>query len=201
MERWVADYGYAAIFVLMALESACIPIPSEVTMLVGGWYSSTGSLDFFWTGAAGVAGNMVGSWLAYGLGRTSGRALLDAYGRYVLIRPHDVDRAEVWWSRHGEAATFFSRLLPVIRTFISLPAGIARMPFGKFSLYTFLGVIPWTYALTWLGVVVEDNWEQALTYFDIPALIIAALVVVAIGVWYLRRRRQRREAIRTPDRT
>ncbi len=197
----MADYGYAAIFVLMALESACIPIPSEVTMLVGGWYSSTGSLDFFWTGAAGVAGNMVGSWLAYGLGRTSGRALLDAYGRYVLIRPHDVDRAEVWWSRHGEAATFFSRLLPVIRTFISLPAGIARMPFGKFSLYTFLGVIPWTYALTWLGVVVEDNWEQALTYFDIPALIIAALVVVAIGVWYLRRRRQRREAIRTPDRT
>lgn len=194
----MADYGYAAVFVLMALESACIPFPSEVTMLVGGWYSSSGSLDFFWTGAAGVAGNMVGSWVAYGIGRTTGRALLDRYGRYVLIRPHDVDRAEVWWERHGEAATFFSRLLPVIRTFISLPAGIARMPFGKFSLYTFLGVIPWTYALTWLGVVVEENWEQALTYFDIPALIIGVAVVAAIGVWYVRRRRRRSLEEREP---
>ncbi len=195
MEGWVTDYGYLAIFLLMLAESACIPFPSEVTMLVGGFYATgTGTLDFFWVGAAGVAGNLVGSWIAYAIGRKTGRALLDRYGKYVLIRSHDVDKAEVWWEKHGEAATFFSRLLPVIRTFISLPAGIAKMPFGKFTLFTFLGVIPWTYALTWLGVVVCDNWERVLHYFDVPTMIIAAGVVVAAVVWYLRRRKQKAAA-------
>ena len=194
MERWVTDYGYIAIFLLMLAESACIPFPSEVTMLVGGWYAADGNLDFFWVGAAGVLGNLVGSWLAYGLGRWRGRELLDRYGKYVLIRPHDVDKAEVWWEKHGEAATFFSRLLPVIRTFISVPAGIAKMPFGKFTVYTFLGVIPWTYALTYLGVVVGDNWEQILDYFNIPTLIIGGLLLVTAIVWYLRRRKKRRNA-------
>jgi membrane protein DedA with SNARE-associated domain len=195
MEDWVVDYGYLAIFLLMLAESACIPFPSEVTMLVGGWYAATGELNFFWVGACGVLGNLVGSWAAYWVGRTTGRGLLDRYGKYILIRSHDIDRAEVWWEKYGEAATFFSRLLPVIRTFISLPAGIARMPIGKFSVYTFLGVIPWTFALAWLGVVVEDNWEAVLDYFDVPTLIIAALLVVGAGVWYLRRRRQRKNAM------
>ncbi|MGH2777896.1 MAG: DedA family protein [Actinomycetota bacterium] len=192
MEDWVTDYGYIAIFLLMLAESACIPFPSEVTMLVGGWYAATGDLNFFWVGAAGVLGNLVGSWIAYGVGRTMGRGVLDRYGRYVLIRSHDIDKAEVWWERYGEAATFFSRLLPVIRTFISLPAGIAKMPIGKFTLYTFLGVIPWTYALTYLGVVVEDNWEAVLAYFDIPTLIIGSVILIAAGYWYYRRRKQRR---------
>jgi membrane protein DedA with SNARE-associated domain len=192
MESWVIDYGYLAIFLLMLAESACIPFPSEVTMLVGGWYAATGDLNFFWVGAMGVLGNVVGSWIAYGVGRTMGRGVLDRYGKYVLIRSHDIDKAEIWWERYGEAATFFSRLLPVIRTFISLPAGIAKMPFGKFTLYTFLGCIPWTYALTWLGVVVEDNWERVLDYFDLPTLIIGTLVVVAAVIWYLRRRKQRK---------
>ncbi len=198
MERLVVDYGYAAIFVLMLAESACIPFPSEVTMLVGGWYAADGKLDFFWVGALGVAGNMVGSWVAYGVGRTTGRGLLDRYGKYVLIRSHDIDKAEVWWDRHGEAATFFSRLLPVIRTFISLPAGIARMPFGKFSVYTLLGVIPWTYGLTYIGVVVEDNWERVLDYFDLPTLLIAAALVAIGGVWYVSRRRSSRSPERPP---
>jgi membrane protein DedA with SNARE-associated domain len=191
MERWVADFGYLAIFLLMLAESACIPFPSEVTMLVGGWYTADGTLNFFWVGTAGVLGNMVGSWLAYWGGRYFGRDLLDRYGKYVLIRKHDIDKAEIWWDKHGEAATFFSRLLPVIRTFISVPAGIARMPFGKFTLYTFLGVIPWTFALAYVGVLVEDNWEKVLGYFDIPTLLIAAVVLaVALG-WYLRRRKDR----------
>ena len=192
METWVTEYGYIAIFLLMLAESACIPFPSEVTMLVGGWYAATGDLNFFWVGAAGVLGNLVGSWIAYGVGRTMGRGVLDRYGKYVLIRSHDIDKAEVWWERYGEAATFFSRLLPVIRTFISLPAGIAKMPLGKFTLYTFLGVIPWTYALTYLGVVVEDNWERVLAYFDIPTLIIGSVILMAAGYWYYRRRKQRR---------
>lgn len=192
MENFITHYGYIAIFLLMLAESACIPFPSEVTMLVGGFYAADGRLDFFLVGAAGVLGNLVGSWLAYALGRATGRELLDRYGKYVLIRSHDVDRAEIWWGKHGEAATFFSRLLPVIRTFISLPAGIARMPFGKFTAYTFLGVIPWTFGLTYVGVVVGDNWERVLHYFNIPTLIIAALVAGGAGLWYLGRRRQRR---------
>lgn len=202
MEHWVEDYGYPAIFVLMLLESALVPFPSEVTMLAGGFYAAEGSLDLFWVGAAGVMGNMVGSWIAYALGRKTGRALLDRYGRYILIRRHDIDRAEVWWDKHGEAATFFSRLLPVIRTFISLPAGIAKMPLGKFSVYTFLGVVPWTYGLAYLGVVLGENWERVLGYFDLPTLLIAGTLVVVVGIWYLRRRKQQKalaEAIQ-PDR-
>lgn len=198
MEGLVTDYGYAAIFLLMLAESACIPFPSEVTMLVGGWYAADGRLDFFWVGAAGVLGNLVGSWIAYAVGRKTGRELLDRYGRYVLIRAHDVDRAEVWWDKHGEAATFFSRLLPVLRTFISLPAGIARMPFGKFSVYTFLGVIPWTYALTYVGLLVEDNYERIVGYFDVPTLIIGTLLLGAAIYWYYRRRKQRRTTTTGP---
>ncbi len=199
MERWIVDYGYVAIFLLMLAESACIPFPSEVTMLVGGWYAADGRLDFMAVGAAGVLGNLVGSWIAYAVGRTTGRALLDRYGRYILIRPHDIDRAEVWWDRYGEAATFFSRLLPVIRTFISLPAGVAKMPFGKFSVLTFLGVIPWTYALAYVGVVVEDNWERVVDLFDVPTLLIGGAVVVAVVTWYLRRRRRRNALDGEPD--
>ena len=194
MEKWVESYGYVAIFLLMLAESACIPFPSEVTMLVGGWYAADGRLDFFLVGTAGVLGNLVGSWLAYWAGRRYGRELLDRYGKYVLIRSHDIDRAEVWWEKHGEAATFFSRLLPVIRTFISVPAGIAKMPFGKFTLYTFLGCIPWTFALTYVGVLVQDNWERVLNYFDLPTLLIAVGLLVVAGAWYVRRRRTNRQA-------
>ena len=190
MEDAVREYGYLAIFLLMLAESACIPFPSEVTMLVGGWYSATGDLNFFWVGFWGVAGNLVGSWVAYVVGRSTGRELLDRYGRYILIRSHDIDKAEVWWAKYGEAATFFSRLLPVVRTFISLPAGIAKMRFGKFTVYTFLGVIPWTFALTYVGVVVEGNWERVLGYFDIPTLIIGTALVAGAVYWYVRRRRR-----------
>ncbi len=189
MEEWVIRYGYVAIFLLMLAESACIPFPSEVTMLVGGWYASDGDLNFWLVGAAGVFGNLVGSWIAYAVGRTTGRELLDRYGKYIFIRSHDIDRAEKWWARYGDTATFVSRLLPVIRTFISLPAGIARMPFWKFTVYTFLGVIPWTYALTYMGVLVEDNWERVLDYFDVPTLVIGIGILALAGWWYLRRRR------------
>jgi membrane protein DedA with SNARE-associated domain len=193
MQHVVTTYGYLAIFLLMVAESACIPFPSEVTMLVGGWYAANGRLEFFWVGALGVLGNLIGSWIAYAVGRWTGRSLLDRYGRFILIKSHDVDRAEVWWERHGEAATFFSRLLPVLRTFISLPAGIAKMPFKKFTLYTFLGVVPWTFGLAYLGVLVKDNWENVFGYFNLPTLLIAAALLVAAALWLLRHRRARSE--------
>jgi membrane protein DedA with SNARE-associated domain len=192
MEGWVEDYGYGAIFLLMLFESALIPFPSEVTMLAGGFYVVEGSLNLFWVTVAGVMGNMVGSWIAYAIGRRTGRAVLDRYVKYVLIRSHDIDKAEVWWARHGDAATFFSRLLPVIRTFISLPAGIAKMPLGKFSVYTFLGVVPWTFGLAYLGVVVGENWARVLNYFDLPTLLIGVTLVIGAGIWYLRRRKQQK---------
>jgi membrane protein DedA with SNARE-associated domain len=189
MEHWVTTYGYLAIFLLMVAESACIPFPSEVTMMVGGWYAAEGELALLGVILAGVVGNVVGSWLAYGLGYKTGRSLLDRYGRYVLIRSHDIDKAEQWWDRHGEAATFFSRLLPVLRTFISLPAGMARMPFWRFTLYTILGVIPWTAALALAGALVKDHWERLLPYFDWPTAIIVGVILLIAIVGFVRKRR------------
>lgn len=187
------DYGYVAIFVLMALESACVPIPSEVTMLFGGALTSAAfagsgaELSIFWVGFAGVAGNMVGSWLAYWAGWEGGRPLIDRYGRYLLIRPHEVDRAHAWFETKGEATVFGARLLPVVRTFISLPAGIARMPFWKFTVYTLLGCVPFVYALTLLGHAAGRNWEEVEKVLaPISWIILAALVV--LGVIYVARR-------------
>lgn len=188
--HWVTSYGYAAIFLLMAVSAACIPFPSEITLLVGGFYASSGRLDVLAVGLAGTTGSLVGSFVAYVAGRTGGRALLERYGRFVFIRAHDIDRAERWWERHGDAATFFGRLIPVIRSFISLPAGIAEMPLGKFTLYTVLGVAVWSFALAYLGDVLGNNWEKASHYMSIPSAIVAALLVAGL-IYYLITRRRR----------
>lgn len=189
----ILRYGYLAIFVLMLLESACVPIPSEATMLFGGALASaafTGAgreLDLVLVTLAGTAGNLAGSWLAYWAGAVGGRASFDRFGRYLLIRPHEVDRAHDWFQRHGEAAVFFGRLLPVVRTFISLPAGIARMSFSRFTLYTALGCLPFTFALAWVGYRAGNDWEKvqrALQPFSIA--IVGLMIAGAIG--YIARR-------------
>jgi membrane protein DedA with SNARE-associated domain len=194
---YLADYGYIAVFVLMVLESACIPIPSEVTMVFGGFLVSRGELDFFWVAMLGTVANVIGSWLAYWVGLRGGRPLILRWGRFILLREHELDRAHEWFERHGEAAVFVSRLLPVVRTFISLPAGVARMPFGKFTLYTFLGCLPWTFALTWAGVLLGDNWETFLRYGEPISWVIALGSVAFITWWVVRRIRARRAAERT----
>ena len=189
----IVTYGYLAIFVLMLLESACIPIPSEVTMLFGGALASAGfiaggrELDLFWVVMAGTAGNLVGSWLAYWAGAVGGKPLIDRWGRYLLIRPHEVERAHVWFEKHGDATVFFSRMIPVVRTFISVPAGVARMNFAKFTLYTILGCLPWTFALAWLGYILGDNWTAAEEIIRPVAWVIAIVIVVG-GVWWVSRR-------------
>lgn len=189
----VADHGYLAVFVLMVLESACIPVPSEVTMLFGGALASTAfagegaELSLFWVGMAGTIGNVVGSWLAYWAGAAGGRPLIDRFGRYLLIRPHEVDKAHEWFARRGNAAVFVSRLLPVIRTFISLPAGVAKMPFWRFTIYTLLGCLPWTFALAGLGYVLGDRWEQVERLLRPASWLIVGLVVVGV-IWYVARR-------------
>lgn len=188
----VADYGYLAVFVLMALESACIPVPSEVTMLFGGALASEGfaadaPLSLAGVTVAGILGNVVGSWLAYGVGRWGGRRMIDRYGRYLLLRPHEVDRAHEWFERRGEQVVFVSRLLPVVRTFISLPAGIARMPFWRFTLYTTLGCVPFVFVLALGGRLAGDNWETVRHTLEPVSWAIAVVIVVAVAI-YVRRR-------------
>jgi membrane protein DedA with SNARE-associated domain len=189
----IGDYGLVAIFVLMLLESACIPIPSEVTMLFAGAMTTTAfagagnELGFWAVVVAGVLGNLVGSWLAYGAGDRGGRPLIDKWGRYLLIRPHEVDRAHEWFERRGEMTVFVARLLPVVRTFISLPAGVAKMPFRRFTLYTTLGCVPWVLGLTWLGARLGDNWTKVEDLLRPVAWLIAIALIVGLIVFVARR--------------
>lgn len=192
IDHFVTDYVYIGVLVLMLLESACIPIPSEVTMLVAGYVVQKGDASFALVVALGVLGNLVGSLLAYGVGRVGGPPLISRYGRYVLLREHDVDRAHRWFERYGQPAVFFSRLLPVLRTFISLPAGIVDMPLGRFTLYTAVGCVPWVAALTWAGYLLGNRWETIVRYFTWASIVIA-LAVVALVVRGLLRRRRRAE--------
>ena len=195
----IGDYGYQAIFVLMVLESALIPIPSEVTMVFGGFLVSKGDLSFFWVGLLGTLANVVGSWIAYWIGLKGGRPLLERFGTYICLRPHESDRAHEWFEKHGDMAVFVSRLLPVVRTFISLPAGIAGMNFWKFTIYTFLGCLPWTFALTWAGVLLGDNWETFLRYGEPISIAIGVVCAAVITWWLIKRYRAKKAAMVHPD--
>ena len=194
----VARFGYLGVFVLMVLESACVPVPSEVTMLFGGALASPSfaapgrELDLWTVALVGTAGNLVGSWLAYLAGAVGGRPLINRWGRYLLLTPHEMDRAHEWFERHGEAAVFFSRLLPVVRTFISLPAGVARMNFAKFTLYTILGCLPWSLALAFAGFKLGENWHAVDRIMRPFSLVLAVAFVVAAAWWIRRRLRQAR---------
>jgi membrane protein DedA with SNARE-associated domain len=189
----IARWGYLAIFLLMVLESACIPIPSEVTMLFGGalvtapFLAPEQQLEFWLVVLAGTLGNLVGSWLAYWAGYSGGRPLIDRWGRYLLIRPHEVDRAHEWFEHRGQAAVFVGRLLPVIRTFISLPAGVVRMGFWRFTVYTFLGCLPWVLLLTWIGTLLGERWDEAERVIRPFAWAIAGLLVLGLAVFVWRR--------------
>jgi len=203
----ILEYGLLAVFVLMLLESACIPIPSEVTMLFGGalanptFVASFGQkgqhLNFVAVVMAGTLGNLVGSWIAWGVGRRGGRPLIERWGRYVFLRQHELDRAEEWFGRHGEAAVFVSRLLPVVRTFISLPAGIAEMPFARFSVYTFLGCLPWTLALAALGYALGSQWPVVEDFLRPISFAIGVAVLAAAAWWLYRRWKEQRHPVPT----
>jgi membrane protein DedA with SNARE-associated domain len=174
----------------MVLESACVPIPSEVTMLFGGALVSASvlapeqQLELWPVVLAGTGGNLVGSWLAYWAGYAGGRPLIARWGRYLLIRPHEVDRAHAWFERHGELAVLGGRLLPVIRTFISLPAGVVRMGFWRFTVYTVVGCLPWCLLLTWLGYELGARWETVERVMR-PFAWAIAVAVLAGGVWFV----------------
>ena len=181
----IGDYGLFAVFGLMLLESMGILIPSEAISPFAGYLVSQEKMSMFGAVAAGVLGNLVGSWVAYFIGLWGGRELWLRYGRYVGVRGHHLGVAEKWFDKYGEFTVFISRCLPVVRTFISFPAGTARMNFAKFSFYTLLGCIPWVFALTYFGYVLGENWETIgdfLHYLDY-AVAVAFLVGVAYLLW------------------
>lgn len=185
-EQLYLSIGYIGVVVAMAIESACIPLPSEIILPMAGWMVARGQFDLWLSALAGTLGCVLGSAVAYWVGAIGGRPILDRWGRYVLISTHDLEIADRWFQKYGEWAIFFSRLLPVVRTFISLPAGIARMNFGRFLLYTALGSFPWSLGLVYAGKELGDNWEQVravLHNFDYP---IIAIIILAVG-WYVYR--------------
>jgi len=184
--RTIDLVGYSGVFLLMAIESCGIPMPSEVIMPFSGFLVYEGRMDFWAITILGTLGNVAGSWLAYWIGYKGGRPLIEKYGKYILISKHDLDLADQWFKKFGEWTVFAGRLLPVIRTYISFPAGIAKMNFRNFTIYTFLGALPWTALFAWLGIKMGANWEQIrekLHNFDMAILVI---VILAIGLYIFR---------------
>jgi membrane protein DedA with SNARE-associated domain len=182
--------GLPGVFLLMTLESACIPVPSEAIMLFAGFNVDQGSMTLIGVVTAGVLGNLAGSWLAYAVGYFGRLELLERH--HVLhVNPKHLEWADRWFARYGDAAVFFSRMLPIIRTFISLPAGVARMPFWRFTALTLLGCIPWVLMLALIGRAVGSNWEQWRDYLHYADYAVLAAIVAGIVYLLVRRRRQR----------
>jgi membrane protein DedA with SNARE-associated domain len=187
--------GLPGVFVLMLLESACIPVPSEATMLFAGFNVSNGEYSLAAATAAGVLGNLVGSWIAYGVGYAGRVDILEKHGKKLHIKKSHLEWADRWFERHGDATVFFTRMLPIIRTFISLPAGVARMPFWRFTILTLAGCIPWVLLLTFIGKEAGDNWESwkdSLHYVDYAVL---AMIVGGAAWLFIRGRRRRSETL------
>ena len=188
--KWIIDtisyLGYWGIVLTMGIESACIPLPSEIIMPFSGYLVYTGRFNLLWVSVAGAFGCVVGSVAAYWAGVWGGRPFIEKYGKYVLLSHRDLDTAERWFKKYGDWAIFFSRLLLVIRTFISLPAGIAKMNFPRFVIYTFLGSLPWCFVLAYIGKVLGENWQTIKTYFRGADIIIVIIVILGIAFFIYR---------------
>jgi membrane protein DedA with SNARE-associated domain len=198
----IAYLGYGGIIFLMALESACIPIPSEVIMPASGYVAWKGQLDLIGVILAGSLGSMLGSLAAYYAGLKLGRPLIVKYGRYIFMDEGDIERAERWFARYGGKATLISRMVPVVRTFISLPAGIGKMEIKRFTVYSFVGSIPWCALLAWLGYYLKDGWriifEQYGHYVDY-AVIIGVAVIIGYYIYIKRKKRAPGRRSTDPD--
>ncbi|MEN6592452.1 MAG: DedA family protein [Methanobacterium sp.] len=177
----IEDLGYWGVFIGMILESACIPLPSEVIMPLSGFVVYRGEMGLLGITIVGAVGNLIGSWIAYFVGLKGGRPFLEKYGKYVLISPAKLDMAHEWFNKYGHEAVLISRVLPIIRTFISLPAGITEMDLKKFTIYTFVGSLPWCFVLAYMGFMLGPNWniiEEYFHYMDIVMVI--AVVILAV---------------------
>ncbi len=182
----ISDSGYWGIFLFMTLESACLPVPSEIIMPFSGYLVFSGQFNFWLVALAGALGNLFGSLIAYFLGILELRKVFEKYGKYILVSKKDLDKADRWFEKHGPETAFFSRLLPVVRTFISLPAGIARMDIKKFIFYTFVGSFIWSAFLTYVGLKLGENWQMLETYFRRFNIIIVLLIIAGV-TWFIRK--------------
>ncbi|HCF50563.1 MAG TPA: hypothetical protein DER60_09780 [Syntrophomonas sp.] len=189
---YIDAWGYWGLIIGMALESACIPIPSEIILPYGGYMVSRGILGYWQAVLAGTLGGTIGSCIAYWVGSVGGRPFILKYGRYFLVSPHDLQTADRWFTRYGHQVVFWARLLPVIRTFISLPAGISRMDFRRFLVYTILGSTPWSIIFVYLGLKLGQNWDQVRKVFEEFDLIILAALIALIIAYIVMKIRQNR---------
>jgi membrane protein DedA with SNARE-associated domain len=179
----ISATGYSGVFFAMALESACIPFPSEIIMPFSGFVVSEGKMTLLGITLAGALGNLFGSVIAYFVGLSGGRPFLEKHGRYILISHKKLDLADDWFQKYGDKAVLLSRVLPVLRTYISLPAGIVRMDFKKFSFFTFLGSLPWCLALGYVGVLLGSRWDSLRGWFHLmDAVVILAIIGAAIYI-------------------
>lgn len=180
----IENTGYFGIFLLMALESALIPIPSEITMPFAGFLAAQGKLSIIAVVLAGAIGNLAGSLAAYWLGfwgqEAVVRKLIRRFGKYILVTEEEYDKGERWFKKHGDSIAFFSRLLPAVRTFISLPLGVAKVDLGRFLFYTFTGSLIWSAFLTYIGVILQDNWVNIEHYFRQFEIVLAVLGVLLV---------------------
>ena len=188
---FIASWGYVAVAVLMAAENACIPIPSELILGFAGYLIFAGHMSFEGALLAGMVGGLLGSLFAYEVGARGGRPFVDKYGKYFLIKQSHVNVAQDWFDRYGLKAVFFSRMLPVVRTFISLPAGFARVDSKRFFLYTIMGSLPWTAAILYAGMVLGESWTDLMEYGHEASMIFVVVAVIVIVVFYLRWRRKK----------
>ncbi len=187
----IQSTGYVGIFVLMTLESALIPLPSEITMPFAGFLVQQGKLNFWFVVFAGAFGNLIGSLIAYGLGYYLEEHVIlkhiRKYGKFLLITEHEYERSLHWLRKYGDAVAFFSRILPAVRTFISLPAGLSEMNIWKFSFYTFLGSLIWSILLTYIGVRFGSEWDKLEPYFRQFQMVLGAIFLIFI-LWYINRK-------------
>jgi membrane protein DedA with SNARE-associated domain len=182
----ISSLGYSGVVLMMAIESVCIPLPSEVIMPFAGFLAAQGKFSLLGVTLAGALGCVIGSVAAYVVGAWGGRGFIEKYGKYILISRHDLAIADNFFNKYGSAAIFFSRLMPVVRTFISLPAGIAKMNFNKFVIYSFIGSLPWCWFLAYVGKKLGDNWNTLGVYFHKFDAAIVIVILVFI-IWYIRR--------------
>lgn len=185
----ISTLGYTGIVLLMAIESACIPLPSEIIMPFSGYLVSRGEMNLWAVGVAGAVGCVLGSWVAYYAGMYGGRPFIEKYGRYILLSRHDLDLADRWFAKYGELIVFTARLLPAIRTFIAFPAGVARMNMTRFTIYTFAGSLPWCLGLAYVGQKLGEQWdkdETLKTWFHRFDFLIGIAGLLLVGWWVWR---------------
>lgn len=194
--EFINSWGYFALAFLMLLENACIPIPSELILGFGGYLIFLGKMSFsgalFW----GMVGGLIGSVFAYYIGEYGGRPFVDRYGKYFFVKRSHVDTAQRWFDKYGVSAVFFSRMLPVVRTFISLPAGFAGVPMPRFLFYTILGSLPWTALILYIGMALGENWQVMRTIGHEISIGFVALTVVVIGIVYYRQKSHKKKRVK-----